>query len=516
MLRRVSADASGPPSLRRAAAWRLTSVTLLSLSSGLPLGLVWIAIPAWMARIGTDIRIIGLLSLAQLPWSFKFLWSPLVDRYPLPFLGRKRGWMLASQISLLALGLLLARASTHVEALGPLLLLALATAFVSATQDIAIDGYAVEVLHHEEYGAAVGTRLAAYRAAMLVSGGVSITVAARTSWTAVNLVLALCYVPLILLTILAPEPDALPPPPRSLREATWAPFVGLLSQNRALEVLAFVVLYKLGDQLATALIRPFLVQQGFNDFDVGVGSATVDWVAMVAGTLVGGLLTRRLGLGRGLWIFGITQLGALLGYALLAEVGVDRPLMYAAKALEMSTSGMANGAFGVLLLRLTAKRFSATQYALLSSLFSLPRVLVGPLAGIAADALGWRNFFVLTAFAGLPGLWMLRRFVPWGAREPALEATEPASGRVTREVVGRAALLGVLGSMAAALMLSLLASLRSRKAGRGFDPLSSLLDLMAPQGLVGWCTLAGVLVFGAVVGLGVAAFLSLGMREQDS
>ena len=195
-------------SLRAArGSWRLLSVVLLSFSSGLPLGLVWIGIPAWMARAGVDIKVIGLFTLAQAPWSFKLLWSPSMDRYPLPFLGRKRGWILASQIALVALGIGLASVSRHPEAVWVIGGFALAIAFASATQDIAIDAYVVEVLRRDEQGLAVGARTAFYRGAMLVSGGVSITLAADTSWTFVNLLLALLYVPFMLVTWFAPEPE---------------------------------------------------------------------------------------------------------------------------------------------------------------------------------------------------------------------------------------------------------------------------------------------------------------------
>ncbi len=400
----------------------MASVALLSFSSGLPLGLVWLAIPAWMARVGVDIKVIGLFTLAQAPWSFKLLWSPSMDRFPPPFLGRKRGWILLAQITLLLLALALAGVSRHPEAVWVIGAVALAIAFASATQDVAVDAYAVEVLRRDEQGAATGARTAFYRGGMLVAGGVSITLAAETSWVFVNVLLGLLYLPMMVVTWFAPEPAALPPPPHTLREAVVGPFLGLLGQPRALEILAFVVLYKLSDNLTQALIRPFLVQTGFGDFDVGIATATIGEVAAIVGAVAGGLLTDRIGMGRALWIFGLLQMLSNLGYAAVAQVGVNRPLMYSAQAFELGTSGLGMGAFGVLLLRLTEKRFSATQYALLSSLFTLPRILAGPLAGVLADALGWRNFFVLTVAFGFPGLVLLARFVPWGVRDLDFEA----------------------------------------------------------------------------------------------
>ena len=372
--------------------WRLLSVSLLSFASGLPLGLVWLAIPAWMAREGVDIRVIGLFTLAQAPWSFKLLWSPWMDRYPPPFLGRKRGWILVGQVVLFALTLWLAGVSDRPEALWVIGGLTLAIAFASATQDIAIDAYAVEVLEREEQGIATGSRTAFYRAAMQVAGGASITLAAESSWAFVNLLLALLYLPFMVVTALAPEPPSLPPAPRTLREAVWGPFVGFLAQHRALEILAFVVLYKLSDNLTQSLTGPFLVQTGFNDVDVGLARTTIGQAAAIGGTFLGGVLTDRIGLGRSLWIFGFLQLASNLGYAVVAQAGVNRPVMYAAHAFEHVSSGLGSGAFGVLLLRLTQKRFSATQYALLSSLFTLPRVLAGPRDGRSRQGDGLARF----------------------------------------------------------------------------------------------------------------------------
>jgi PAT family beta-lactamase induction signal transducer AmpG len=489
--------------------WRLLSVVLLSFSSGLPLGLVWIAIPAWMARAGVDIKVIGLFSLAQAPWTFKLLWSPSMDAYPLPFLGRKRGWILASQVALVGLGLSLSGVSNQPQAVWVIGSLALAIAFASATQDIAIDAYAVEVLRPEEHGIAVGARVALYRGAMLVSGGVSITLAAETSWALVNLLLALAYLPFMFVTWFAPEPEVIPGAPRTLREAVWGPLVDFLAQHRALEILAFVVLYKLSDNLSQALIRPFLVKAGYADFDVGVATATIGWVAVVGGTVLGGVLTQTLGLGRALWVFGFLQVFANLGYAAVAEVGVNRPLMYGAQALELGTSGMAAGAFGVLLLRLTQKRFSATQYALFSSLFTLPRILCGPVAGVLADAIGWRDFFIFSVFMGIPGLVLLARFVPWGAREPELQVAVRARG----SPLSRPALLvrasgGALAGAAVGLLaVGVVGGLASRRAGRGFDVGGAMRAAVAPQRLADWTTAAGVTALALAAGLATAAAL---------
>ena len=487
--------------------WRLLSVVLLAFSSGLPLGLVWLAIPAWMARAGVDIKVIGLFTLAQAPWSFKLLWSPSMDRFRPPFLGRKRGWIFLSQVALFAATLGLAGVSSHPEAVWVIGAFAFAIALASATQDIAFDGYAVEVLRREEYGVATGARTAAYRAGMFVAGGVSITLAASLSWAVVNLLLAFVYLPMMLVTAAAPEPAGLPTPPRTLREAVWGPFLGFLGQHRAIEILAFVVLYKLSDNLTQALTRPFLVQAGFNDFDVGVATGTIGMFAAILGTFVGGVLTDVLGLGRALWIFGFLQMVSNLGYAAVAHVGQNRPVMYAAVAFELGSSGLGAGAFGVLMLRLTQKRFSATQFALLSSLFTLPRILSGPVAGVLADAIGWRDFFVLTVAFGIPGMAMLARFVPWNVRDVEFEVRAPSRGTP----IGRGALLvrAVAGGLVALAFglggVGLVGGLSALRAHRGFAAVPAIATVLHPARVADWTTAVGLVVLAVLTGLATAA-----------
>jgi PAT family beta-lactamase induction signal transducer AmpG len=497
---------------------RLLSVALLSFASGLPLGLVWIGVPAWLARAGVDIKIIGLITLAQAPWSFKLLWSPAMDRYPLPFLGRKRGYMLAGLVVLTALSAGLAAVADRPHDVGVIAVLCIGIAFASATFDIAYDAYTVEVLRPEEQGLAVGARNAFYRGAMLVSGGVSITLAAGWGWPAVHLLMALLYLPFMVVVAMAPEPEALPVSPRTLRDAVWGPFVGFLGKHRAFEILAFVVLYKLSDQLTQSLTRPFLVQVGFGDFDVGVATATIGQAAAIFGAFLGGLLTVELGLGRALWAFGFLQLFSNLGYALVAQVGVNRPLMYAAQGFEHLASGLGTGAFGVLLLRLTEKRFSATQYALLSSLFTIPRILAGPVAGVSADAFGWRNFFVATVFVGIPGLLMLARFVPWHARELRFEVASPSTKPPL--TIAELWIRGALGTLAvggaAVLSVAALNALSVYRSKKVFALGPELAKLLAPTGFGGWTTVLGLLVVAVAGGLVTAAALQARRRPETS
>lgn len=492
-----------------AGSWRLGSVALLSFVSGLPLGVVWLAIPAWMARDGVDIRVVGLFTLAQAPWTFKFLWAPLMDRYAPPGFGRKRGWMLIANAGLLVSGLWLATLTDPAEHVLWIAAVACLIAFFSASFDVAYDAYTVEVLRREEQGIAVGARVALYRAAMWFSGRLSITASAFMGWPLVNLCLALLYLPAALLPWKAPEPEEHPVPPVSLRAAVWEPFVGMLGQHRALEILAFVVLFKLSDNLTQALTAPFLIQVGFDDVDVGVASGTIGLFGMVFGTFLGGLLTQSQGLGRALWITGVLQIVSNLGYAVVAQVGPQRVVMYLATAFEYATSGLGNGAFGVLLLRLTQKRFSATQFALLSSLFTIPRVFAGPPAGLLADAIGWRDFFVFTLLTGLPGLWMLSRFVPWNVRDVEFHVApaEPRAALSRAGVAWRCVTIATASFGLGVVAMAGLAATRAYRAGRGFPFAAQVEAILAPVGLGNLLTLVGIALTAVLVGLATAALL---------
>jgi MFS transporter, PAT family, beta-lactamase induction signal transducer AmpG len=493
--------------------WRTASVTLMSFASGMPLGLVWIAIPDWMRKSGIDIRVVGLITLAQAPWTFKFLWAPLMDRYVPPRLGRRRGWMAIAQVVLMAATLALAGLGNHPDTPWVLFALTLAIALAGATQDIAIDAYAVDVLRPDEQAVAVGSRNMLYRTGMQLAGSISITLAGWWGWPAVNAMLAALYLPMLLVTLRSPEPEGVANAPRTLREAVWNPFLGFLARHRALEILAFVFLYKFGDQLVQALQRPFLVDKGYSDFDRGFMLFWIGLVANIGGTFAGGLLTTPLGLGRALWIFGFIQIFSNVGYALVAhEQGVNRPLMYGAFFFEALASGLGGGAFLVLLLRMTQKRFSATQYALFSSLFGLPRIISGPVCGLMVWAIGWEAFFWSTLAFGIPGMLMLARFVPWGAREPQFTVEEPEVGRpLTRsELVLRGLAGGAVGALAGALIVALMDALKAFKETpeAGFDLVVPLRGLMLPADPGGWLTLVGLLAFAAITGLMTAAVVA--------
>ncbi len=485
--------------------WRTASVVLLSFSSGMPLGLVWMAIPDWMRSAGVDIRLVGLFSLAQAPWSFNVIWAPLMDRYRPPFLGRRRGWAAIAQI-LLALSILsLASVGHRPETPWVVAAITLAIALAAASQDVAIDAYAVDVLRPEEQGVAVGARIALYRVGMFIAGGLSITLAAQYSWPLVCVGLALLFLPMIVVSIFAPEPPGVFSPPHTLREAVWLPFLGFLARHRALEILIFVVLFKAADNFAQALLRPFLIDMGYSDFDRGMALATVGMFTTIGGAILGGVMTNVLGLGRALWLFGALQVFSNLGYVLLANIPTHRVAMYSAMGFETLCQGLGTGAFSVLLLRMTQKRFSAAQYAMFSTLFGFGRILSGPVAGFTVDAVGWSTFFLISIPLGIPGLVMLARFVPLGQREPRFEfaEVEPGEPWSRRQLATRALFGGAVAFVLASSTVALLAALKALRSEptHGFAWGSKILELWWPVTLGTWLQLIAIIAF--AVGLGV-------------
>lgn len=437
---------------------RVQVLGALSLSSGMPLGFVFNSFQIFLRGAGVDLRTIGVLSAVSTPWSLKFLWSPLVDRYALPRPGRRRSWVLVAQAALavgfLALALHAWRAlgtdpATGRETLAAgaattLGFVALFITFWSATQDIALDAYAVEVLEPEEQGPASGLRVMWYRIGMLVAGALAIFAAQWLPWPAVFAILGLLFVASMALTVWADEPARPARPPRSLAAAVWEPFRTYFAQRHSATVALFLVLYKLGDNAAGTMVNPFLKDMCFSNAEIGLAVKVIGTAATIAGTGVGAALMARLGLGRALWVFGVAQAAAVGLYALAAlsraaplDVALcasAAPLTAAARgatyvgiAAEYASQGMGTAALLALVLRVCDKRYSATQYALLSSLFGLGRTISGIPSGWLAERLGYPLFFAACIALAVPGLAVLSRIAPIGRRE-VLEvgASEPA------------------------------------------------------------------------------------------
>ncbi|CAM3736951.1 muropeptide transporter [Bordetella bronchialis] len=381
----------------------------LGFSSGLPLALTSGTLQAWATVAGVSLQDIGFLTLVGTAYTLKFLWAPLVDRYAVPVLGRRRGWMLATQLALAAgiagMGLL-----SPDRALMPLALLAVAVAFFSATQDIAFDAYSTDVLHKEERGAGAAVKVLGYRIAMLVSGGLALVLADGwlgwgNTYVLMGGLMALC----ILATVWAPEPDRPAPSPRSLADAVSEPLREFFSRRGAMGLLILIVLYKLGDAFAGALSTTFLLRGGgFTPTEVGTVNKVLGLGATIAGALAGGSLMARMGLYRSLMLFGVLQAVSNLGYWLVAVKPGVLALMVGAVGMENLCGGLGTAAFVALVMALCRQEFSATQFALLSAMAAVGRTyLAGPLTPVLVEHVGWAAFFLATVLIALPGLVLL-------------------------------------------------------------------------------------------------------------
>ena len=391
---------------------RILAVLLLGFSSGLPLALTAGTLQAWLAVEKVDIMTIGLFTLVGQPYTYKFLWAPLMDRYTPPFLGRRRGWLIVTQVALLAAIALLGTMSPRES---PWLLggLALLVAFLSASQDIVFDAYRTDVLKESERGAGAAISVLGYRIAMLVSGGLALVLADQfLGWSGMYFLMAALMTIGMVAAWFAPEPDEVARAPATLAAAFSEPLKEFFSRRGAWMLLALIVLYKLGDAFAGSLTTAFLIQgAGFSATDVGAINKALGLVATIGGALLGGAWMAGLGLYRSLLLFGILQAVTNLGFMLLAMAGKSYPLMVAVIAAENLCGGMGTAAFVALLMSLCDHRFSATQYALLSALAAVGRVYVGPAAGLLVAAIGWVPFFFITFVIALPGialLWWLR------------------------------------------------------------------------------------------------------------
>jgi PAT family beta-lactamase induction signal transducer AmpG len=383
-------------------------VMLLGFSSGLPLALTAGTLQAWLAVEGVDIVTIGWFALVGQPYTYKFLWAPLMDRFQLPFLGRRRGWLATTQVALLALiglmGLLSPKDSPWLTAL-----CALAIAFLSASQDIVVDAYRTDVLRAQERGAGAAVSVLGYRIAMLISGAGALILADQwLGWQAMYWTMAALMLVGFAATWLAIEPTGAGAAPRTLQDAVKQPLAEFFSRPGAWSLLLLVVLYKLGDAFAGNLTTAFLLRgPGFSATEVGAISKGFGLAATIAGALAGGALMAKLRLYRALMLFGILQAVTNLGFMVLAASGKNYPMLYAVIGAENLCGGMGTAAYVALLMALCDRRFSATQYALLSALSAIGRVYVGPIAGYLVGSLGWPVFFFCTFVIALPGIVML-------------------------------------------------------------------------------------------------------------
>jgi PAT family beta-lactamase induction signal transducer AmpG len=426
-------------------------------------------------------------------------------------------------VLLLILTLVLGGVAQHPDALWIIGALTLAIAFASASQDIVVDAYAVDALRPEEIGIGAGARAALYRAAVFISGGLTIWLAFEYfSWSTVFTLISILYLPMLLVTLFAPHTEMDRGHSRTIREAAWEPFVAFLSKARAVELLVFLILYKLADNFAGALVRPFLIQIGFDGTDIGLATTTIGLITGVIGTFLGGALTTWAGLGNALWISGVLQIISNLGYVFIAQAGVNRAVMYSAIGVENITTGLGTGALMALLLRITSKEFSVTQYALFSSIFAIPRIISGPIAGIMVDSIGWTWFFLSTIVVGLPGLFVLHGFSPLGAREPAVDdiaqpvRVKPSRARIWRQTLTAGSISLCVGVLGVAILDAIKTYRSMPVSERVFDVMPALLRLVKPVAIEQWLMSCSILVFSVLVALVVAATMVARSRPMHN
>ncbi|HDZ91378.1 MAG: AmpG family muropeptide MFS transporter [Deltaproteobacteria bacterium] len=391
---------------------RMLVALLMGFTCGLPLLLTITLLQARMKEAGVDLALIGMMALVGIPYTVKFLWAPFLDRYTLPFLGRRRGWLFVFQICLI---LSIAGLGIADPGVNPWMVafVAFVVTFFSASQDIVVDAYRREDLPDEELGLGSSLYVNGYRVGMLLVSGGGMIMADHISFTAVYLVMACAMIPGLITTLLAREPEPAVGIPGSLREAVFDPLTEYFTRQGAVWILAFILLYKIGDTMASSMTIPFYLDLGFSKTEIGAVVKLFGFWATISGTLIGGIVMIRLGINRSLWVFGLLQALSTGCFALLARVGPNITLLSGVIGFENLSSGMGTAAYVAFMASITDKRFTATQYALLSSLMGVPRVLASAPTGFLVEAMGWEGFFVACALIALPGMVLLIKFAPW-------------------------------------------------------------------------------------------------------
>lgn len=400
---------------------RILICLFLGFSSGLPLFILLSLLQAWLAKSGLNVKALGLFALVMFPYTWKFLWSPLMDRYHFGSLGRRRSWMALTQILLFfsigGMGMLDPQTQVPLIAL-----VAALTAFLSASQDIVIDAYRRELLPDNEQGLGSAVHVNAYRVAGMVPGALSLILADLMAWQAVFWITAAFMLPGLACTLLIKEP-AVYGEPKNLREAVLLPFrefIGRGGWSHALWILGFIFLYKLGDSMATALSTKFYLDLGFSMTQIGVIAKTTGLWASLIGGLLGGIWMVKIGVNRGLWIFGVVQALAILGFAWLAQVGASPLVLGIVIGFEAFGVGVGTAAFVAYIATATDPRYTATQFALFTSLAAVPRTFINSSVGYIVAQTGWFNFFLICFALALPGMLLLPKVAPWHAPRPVI------------------------------------------------------------------------------------------------
>ena len=417
-------------SVKKTSMWRalwtrhMAICVLIGFASGLPLYLLLNLVPAWLRSSGVNLKTIGLFALIQFPYTWKFIWAPLLDRYGLNFLklGRRRGWMLVTQLGLIAAIAALGGLDPNTQ-ISTIMLIAALVAVFSATQDIALDAFRRELLSDEELGLGNSVFVNAYRVAGLVPGSVSLILADHLPWNEVFWITAAFMLPGIVCTFWVREPEGDALAPRTLKQAIVEPFQEFMHRagwKSALTVLAFIFCYKLGDSLCTALATPFYLDMGYAKSEIGLVAKNAGLWPAVIGGLLGGLWMVKLGINRALWLFGVVQVVSIFGFAWLAAMGpqseIAAPQLWSLALVigfEALGVGLGTAAFVAFIARSTNRAYTATQFALFTSLAAVPRTLVNASAGWLVEHLGWYGFFWLCAVLAIPGMLLLFKVAPW-------------------------------------------------------------------------------------------------------
>jgi PAT family beta-lactamase induction signal transducer AmpG len=408
---------------------RMLICIMTGFSSGLPLYLLIQFVPAWLRSADIDLSTIGLINLVLFPYTWKFLWAPVMDRFVLPVFGRRRGWMLITQLGLIALMAALSAFDPATE-LKQIIFIVAAIAFFSASQDIVIDAYRRELLPDDELGAGNAFYAQAYRISSFVPGSLAMILAGFYPWSVAHLSIAVFMLVGLATTLLIKETSIEEQAPRTLRAAIVEPFKEFFGRNGwqdALLVLLFIMLYKLGDSMATALETPFFLDMGFSTVEIGSVAKIAKTIGATVGTILGGIVMIKLGINRSLWIFGFFQLVSILGYVLLSMVGYNHFVLALAAGFEYLGVGLGSVALLSFMARATSRSFTATQLALFSSIAAIPRTFVSATTGFIIEAVGYTQFFMICFVCALPGMLMLIKIAPWNQKESQQVSSQNAT-----------------------------------------------------------------------------------------
>ncbi len=408
--------------------WKMAVMFFFGFSSGFPFYIIKDVLKLWMTDAGVDITTIGLFALVGMPYTVKFIWSPLMDGIVPPFLGRRRGWILMAQIGLMITIVALGQCDPKAS-LWWIAAFALCLNFFGASQDIALDAFRREYLTSQELGFGTGVWMNAWRLGTFVSVGLSVLSDFNFTWKAIFFMLTAVMGIGIVTTLLVPEPKVTQPCPISIREAVVDPFVEFFKRNRALLVLLFILFYKIGDNMASAMAIPYIMEMGFSKTQYFVIVKGIGMFGLFAGVLVGGSIMIRIGIAKSLYAFGLLQAVSTAFFALLNMVdhgsafwsAYSQYLLGAVVGFEFFATGLGQAAYATYMAIQTNKRFTATQYALLTSLMGIPGVFAASLTGYMTKFFGWNLFFIFCALVALPGLLMLFKIAPWNASNETLE-----------------------------------------------------------------------------------------------